>query len=97
VAGRVPVEAAVEDRVQRARTGEVARSGQHLIQLVRVLAPDMAERDAGETVGEVGGQRLQGPLLLGEHGRAGAVTHAPLPSRAPLEGRCWERGALSDK
>src|SRR5262249_6346774 len=53
VDARVPVEAAVEDRVQLARALHVTRAGHDMIELVRVLAGDMAERDRTEARGEI--------------------------------------------
>ncbi len=44
----VPVEAAVEDRVQDAGRQEVVRPRDDVVELVRVFALDMAEGDAGE-------------------------------------------------
>ena len=46
MAAAVPVETAVEDRVQRRRRGGVGRSVEHMVELVRVFLPDVTERDA---------------------------------------------------
>ena len=53
VHARVPVETAVEDRMQLARRLRVLGAGHHVVELVGVLAADVAERQPGEAGGEV--------------------------------------------
>ncbi len=48
----MPVEAAVEDRVQVRRAPQMLRPLQHLVELLGKLLADMAERDAGQAIGE---------------------------------------------
>ena len=52
----MPVKAAVEDRMQGARTVHVLRSGHHVVELVGVLPLDVAERNAREAGRCLGGQ-----------------------------------------
>ena len=47
----MPVEAAEEDRVQVARGARVGVAEQHMVELVRIFAGDMAERDPREPLG----------------------------------------------
>ncbi len=56
VHARMPVEAAVEDRVERARALQVAGPAQHVVELVRVLTRHVSERERGEARREPGGQ-----------------------------------------
>ncbi len=44
----VPVEAAEEDRVQHMRRQRILVRPEHMVELVRIFLPHMAERDAGE-------------------------------------------------
>jgi hypothetical protein len=44
----VPVEAAVEDRMELARRPSVLIAEQHMVELVRIFLGDVAQRDAGE-------------------------------------------------
>ena len=67
---RVPVVAAVERRMQRARWARVAVTGQHVIGLVRVRLLDIGERDPGEAG--------RGGSVEGRHGKRrgdGETTH----------------------
>src|SRR5262249_28360854 len=50
----VPVEAAVEDRMQLARPAHVVRAFQHMVQLVGIFPLHVAEGDAGEPFGQSG-------------------------------------------
>ncbi len=50
----MPVEAAEEDRMERARAEHVLRPFQHMVELVRIFPGDVAERDLGEAVGGFG-------------------------------------------
>ena len=43
----VPVETAVEDRVERPGPERIGVARQHMIELVRIFAAHMAERDPG--------------------------------------------------
>ncbi len=52
----VPVETAVEDRVQLARRRPVLVGAQHLVELERIVPLHMPQRDAGEAVGQLRGQ-----------------------------------------
>ena len=52
----VPVEAAEEEGMQLARTPDVLRTGQDVIELVGILARDVAERDGGEARGDFRGE-----------------------------------------
>ncbi len=58
VYARMPVEAAIEDRVQGARALGVVGAGQHVVELVGVFALHVAQGDAGETSGDLGGQAM---------------------------------------
>ena len=53
----VPVEAAVEHRVQLGRRPRLG-AGQHMVELVRIFAGDVAERDAGQLRGDLGRKRV---------------------------------------
>lgn len=48
VYARMPVEAAVEDRVQIRRAARAFRTGQDMVQSVGVLARDVSKSDRGE-------------------------------------------------
>ena len=48
-AGLKKVKTAIEDRVQRLGCGGIIRPVQHMVQLVRIFACDMAKRDGGKT------------------------------------------------
>ncbi len=52
----VPVEAAEEDRVQVAGAEHVLRPFHHMIELMRIFASDVAERDRSEAAGNFGGE-----------------------------------------
>src|SRR5262249_24892871 len=61
VHARVPVEAPIEDRMERARCLKIGFPLEHVIELVRVLVRDVSERDASERgsidVGEANAHR----------------------------------------
>ena len=50
----VPVEAAEEDRMQRARPEHVLGAFHDMVELVRIFAGDVDERDLGEALGGLG-------------------------------------------
>ena len=54
----VPVKTAIEDRVQRLGCGGIIRPVQHMVQLVRIFACDMAKRDGGKTASQIGIEAL---------------------------------------
>src|SRR3546814_19620457 len=51
----VPIESAVEDRMQRTRALHIRRAGHDMVELVRIFATHMPERNAREVRGEFGG------------------------------------------
>ena len=53
----VPIETAKEHRVQITRRAGIVIAGQHMIQLVRILAANMAQRDASHAGSEGGVER----------------------------------------
>ncbi len=54
----VPVEAAEEDRMQRARPERVLGPLHDMVELVRKFAGDVAERELGEAVGDARGEAV---------------------------------------
>ena len=52
----MPVEAAEEHWMQRTGAERVGVAGEHVVELVRILPRHVAERDAGEVGGDVGGE-----------------------------------------
>ena len=56
VHGRMPVEAAKEDRVQCARPLDVLGTGEHVIELVGIFLRQMTERDGGKARGDFRGE-----------------------------------------
>jgi hypothetical protein len=73
---RMPIKAAIEDRMQVARGMRILRPGQRMIEVVRIFAADMPERQAGEGRGEIAGE--------GRHGHRGASRGSRFPIRRPL-------------
>ena len=54
----MPVEAAEEDRMERARAEHVLGPLHHMVELVRIFAGDVRQRDPGEAVGGFGGEAV---------------------------------------
>ena len=52
----MPIEAAIEHRMQIARRARVAGRVQNMIELVGKFLGDMAKRDGGKTLGKCGGK-----------------------------------------
>ena len=55
----MPIEAAIEDRVESGGCAGVSGACQGVSQVVRILAGDVSERRAGETIGGVGRQGVR--------------------------------------
>ena len=86
----VPVVAAVERRVQRARRGRVGRRRQHVVELVREFALDVGERQRGEACrereverGRRHGRAIVAPPVAGGNRRAAPGTAATPPRATP--------------
>ncbi len=61
--GRMPVEAAVEARVQDARRYGVGRTLEQVLRVIRILAADIGERAARERVRDRRVERRTGGVL----------------------------------
>ena len=61
----MPVEAAVEDRVQLRWAARVFRTRQNVVQPVGVLASDMSKGDCGESLGDIRRHRRRTRETLG--------------------------------
>src|SRR5438874_9498891 len=65
---RVPVEAAVEQRVQRLRSEHILRPAHHVIELVRIFPRHVRQREPGERGRDLGRER-RGYIHGGAHRR----------------------------
>ena len=88
VHARVPVEAAVERRMQRARRTRVVGAGEHVVELVRVLAHDVGERDAREARARVG---IEGSGMAAACGRTRDASGGAPIAVSLLRGRRTDR------
>ncbi|KGD31638.1 hypothetical protein DP59_5889 [Burkholderia pseudomallei] len=87
----MPVVAAVEDRVQRARAEHVLRAGERMRELVRIFACQMAKREVRESRGE-GGRQLSGGHREGVGRRRARIARAAVDDMLPAGARARMNG-----